>query len=215
MKPTLFTFDILGTVLDWRTGLQQAVSSKGYAFRPDDFDRIIDFQGLEERKAYKPYVEIKALSIIEILGMRPEDAREIAMNCGKWPLFRDSKEGMKALMSIAPCAAISNSDFIHADQVQSTLGKLSNWVCAEETKTYKPSVKAWEYTSKKLNTPFSRNWWHVSAYADYDLEVARDLGLTCIFVNREHSRKGFAHHQVEDLKALADLVRAYFEEKQF
>jgi hypothetical protein len=33
-------------------------------------------------------------------------------------------------------------------------------------------------------------WWHVPAYADYDLAVANVLGLTTVFLRRTHSRPG-------------------------
>jgi hypothetical protein len=48
----------------------------------------------------------------------------------------------------------------------------------------------------------------VSAYADYDLRTARELGLTCVLVRRPHSRPGDADVTVPDLAALADLVEA-------
>lgn len=50
------------------------------------------------------------------------------------------------------------------------------------------------------------HWWHVSAYADYDLETAGRLGLTRVFVARPHARPGQADHQVPDLGQLAGLV---------
>ena len=52
-------------------------------------------------------------------------------------------------------------------------------------------------------------WWHVSAYADYDLVAARKLGLTCVFVGRPHARRGdpaLADVVVADLAELAALL---------
>jgi len=46
----------------------------------------------------------------------------------------------------------------------------------------------------------------VSAYADYDHETARSLGLSCVFVRRPHSRPGAADLAVADLAALADSL---------
>jgi hypothetical protein len=57
-----------------------------------------------------------------------------------------------------------------------------------------------------MGRPFDRSWWHVSAYADYDLRTARELGLTCVFVQRPHSRSGAADVTVPDLTALAEIV---------
>ena len=50
---------------------------------------------------------------------------------------------------------------------------------------------------------FGPHWWHVSAYADYDLETARGLGLTTVFVERPHARPGRAEIRVRDLGELA------------
>ena len=44
------------------------------------------------------------------------------------------------------------------------------------------------------------------AYADDDLDVARSLGLTTVFVERPHARRGPAERVVKDLVALAALV---------
>jgi FMN phosphatase YigB (HAD superfamily) len=104
---------------------------------------------------------------------------------------------------------MSNSDFAHGEQVQDQLGfKLSDWVCAEELRLYKPSPEFWRAVARRCGLEPGRDWWHVSAYADYDLEVARSLGLTCVFVAREHSRPGSAHYEFPDLGALADFLGA-------
>jgi len=49
-------------------------------------------------------------------------------------------------------------------------------------------------------------WWHVSAYADYDLTVANDFGLTTVFVERPHARPGAASRSVRDLAGLVALL---------
>jgi FMN phosphatase YigB (HAD superfamily) len=54
-----------------------------------------------------------------------------------------------------------------------------------------------------MGVPFGRDWWHVSAYADYDLVPARALGLTCVLVKRPHHRAGPADLVIEDLAELA------------
>ena len=92
-------------------------------------------------------------------------------------------------------------------QVQAQLGfPLDGWICAEEVRAYKPDVSMWHAASRRMGVPFSRDWWHVSAYADYDLVTARALGLRCVFVRRPHSRSGPADVVVRDLAELADLA---------
>lgn len=209
-KIELLTFDIFGTVLDWRRGLTESLAAVGVTLPAEDFDRIIDTQGkLEQEGPFRTYREITALSLVETLGLSPDYAGAIGEAAGRWPLFPDSKDAMQRLMEIAPCAAMSNSDRAHGKDVQRTLGfDLSDWICAEELGLYKPSVLFWNAVSKRKNRPFGPSWWHVSAYGDYDLEVARSLGLTCVFVERPHRRPGPADHRVRDLAELVEIAGA-------
>jgi len=204
----LITFDIFGTVLNWFDGMREAVANNGPQLDRKLFDRVIDYQGEIEQKQFTSYTEVTAKSLVEVLRMNSVLAAEIGARVGEWPLFSDSKNALFALMKIAPCAAITNSDRVHGEQVQRQLGfKLSHWFCAEDVRVYKPNSEFWQIVSKKTKTPFSKNWWHVSAYADYDLKVARELGLTTVFVERNHSRPGTADIVVQDLLGLGVLSR--------
>ena len=209
MDPRIFAFDIFGTVLDWRTGLGDSLKKLGRELGPGDFDKVIDAQGADEQGPYLTYRDITVRSLTKVLGLSAEQAGAIGESVGRWPLFADSRAALKRLMGAAPCVAMSNSDRLHADQVQEQLGfRLSDWVSAEEARLYKPAPEFWRLTAKRRSVSLDRSWWHVSAYADYDLRVARELGLTCIFVSRGHSRPGWAHHTVKDLNELADLIEA-------
>ena len=207
MKPELFTFDIFGTVLDWQTGLLGAVRHAGFPLAAAvDMDRVIDVQGVLEQQQYRTYREVTKDSLTKAFGMSGSKADLIAQGIGDWPLFPDSRPGLQALMAIAPCIAMTNSDFEHGEKIQTSLGfPFSGWICAEETRVYKPNPEFWHAVARKTGTSFGRNWWHVSAYADYDLAVARELGLTCVYIPRPHSRPGFFHVQAADLVQLARL----------
>jgi 2-haloacid dehalogenase len=196
VQPSLLTFDIFGTVLDWRAGLGDR-----------DFDRLVDVQGELEQERFRGYAEIVAESLVRVRGIDVVSAARMGAEAGTWPLFPDSREALRRLQRKAKLAAITNSDRAHGEQVQAQLGfRLDGWICAEEVRAYKPDRRMWDAASRKLGKPFDRSWWHVSAYADYDLRVARDLGLTCVFVGRPHSRPGPADVTVPDLAALADLI---------
>ena len=130
----LITFDIFGTVLDWRTGLGADCAAAGRPLDPGDFDRIVDRQAELERGSYLPYAEITRRSLVDVL--------------------------MSRRRGIAP----------------------------------------------------EPDWWHVSAYADCDLAVAGQLGLTTVFVSRPHARPGPAAHRVADLAELAALSESHIHE---
>ena len=204
MSIALMTFDIFGTVLDWRRGLREAPPGP----LPDAaFDRIVDRQGELERERFRPYAEIVAQSLVEVAGVDPARAARIGAGAGNWPLFADSAAALRRLREVTRCAATTNSDLAHGDQVRAQLGfDLDGWICAEAVRAYKPDAEVWRTASRVMAVPFGRDWWHVSAYADYDLATARDLGLTRVLVKRPHHRAGPADLVVEDLAELAEVA---------
>lgn len=204
MSIALMTFDIFGTVLDWRSGLRESL---GGALSEVDFDRVIDRQGELEQERFWPYAEILAQSLVDVLGLSAQKAARIGADAGRWPLYADSARALRRLRAVAPCAATTNSDLAHRAPIEAQLGfALDGWICAEEVRAYKPDPQMWRAASRRLGVPFGRDFWHVSAYADYDLQTASALGLTCVFVQRPHARPGLADVVVEDLDALAALV---------
>jgi len=213
MQPRLLSFDVFGTVVDWRRGLLAALGRQGVLAPEAAFDEIIDAQALAESGVnagdgeFSSYRQIAARSLEQELGLTPAAAGEIADGIGAWPVFADSPGGLRQLMAAVPCVATTNSDYAHREPVERQLGgPLSAWVCSEELRLYKPDPRFWEQTAERLGAPLARDWWHVSAYADYDLETARRLGLTTVFVGRPHARPGAADHRVSDLLELCRLI---------
>ena len=207
-RPQLLTFDVFGTILDWRRGVLEAVSRAGGVLPEGRFDALVDAQGtLEQASSGRRYREIVADSLVEIAGVPAAAAAEIGAAAGSWPLFADSTAALARMLRIAPCGATTNSDRAHGEQVRRQLGfGLTYWWCAEEIGCYKPDPRVWEHAARAARAPFGSAWWHVSAYADYDLSVARRLGLSTVYVERPHRRPGPADLVVPDLAALADLV---------
>ncbi len=210
IRPALLTFDVFGTVLDWRGGLRASLATRGHTLCAGDFDRVVDRQGaLEQESPGAPYREVVARSLVEVLGVPGPDAEAIGREVGTWPLFPDARPALRRLLARAPCGALTNSDRDHGRDVQGQLGqRLPLWLCAEELGFYKPDPRVCHAAAARTGVPMGPAWWHVSAYADYDLAVARSLGLTTVFVGRAHARPGAADLRVPDLLALADVVDA-------
>lgn len=208
--PALLTFDVFGTVLDWRRGLLESTAAHGRPLAEADFDGVVDRQAeLERLRPFRTYREITAQSLVEVVGLPAAAAGVVGREVGRWPLYPDSPAAIARLLRIAPCVAMTNSDRAHGADVRAALGRdLSAWFCAEDVRCYKPDPAFWREVSARLGVPMDRAWWHVSAYADYDLDVARSLGLTTVLVERPHARPGPSDHRVPDLAALADLLGA-------
>jgi len=207
MPPGLLTFDVFGTVLDWRLGLARSLRRHGAGLTPAEFEHVIDVQADLESGPFRSYASIVASSLVRALGVPLATARAIGDEAGTWPLYPDSRDSLRRLRRIAPCVASTNSDQAHGRQVERELGfDLDGWICAEAIRCYKPDAAFWRHVSSRRGFPFGASWWHVSAYADYDLDTARHLGLTTVFVSRPHARAGPADFSVRDLAELADRL---------
>jgi 2-haloalkanoic acid dehalogenase type II len=207
--PTLLTFDIFGTVVDWRRGLREALWRKGVQLDDALFERILADQEKRERERFEPYRDITARSLEQAARLSAAKADEIAAGIGSWPLYPDSAAALGRLLARYRCVATTNSDRLHRREIEEQLGvRMSAWICAEDLRLYKPDERFWRHVAERLDQPLSAAWWHVSAYADYDLEPARRLGLTTVFVARPHARPGVADHRVTDLSELATALGA-------
>jgi len=207
-KPNLLTYDIFGTVVDWRRGLSDAVARLGRPLVEGEFDAIVDRQGaLEQEGPFRNYREITKLSLMDVLDFDAAWADAVGEGVGEWPAYPDAPAALQRIMTVAPCVAMTNSDRAHGVQAQLGLGfLLSAWICAEDVRCYKPDPGFWLEVSRRLGVDPGPAWWHVSAYADYDLKVAKSLGLTTVYVDRPHARPGPADHRVANLAELAALV---------
>jgi hypothetical protein len=62
MRPVLFTFDIFGTVVDWRRGLEQDLAREGRGLGPGDIERVMDAQARDEQLASATVLDLVELS---------------------------------------------------------------------------------------------------------------------------------------------------------
>ena len=155
------TFDIFGTVLDWRSGLQAACRASGRPLRDGEFDRIVDAQGALEQGPYLDYATIVRRSLADILLIPEMIASDIAAGIGDWPFYPDAAK-LREFMRIAPCTAMTNSDRGHGETLQARLGfRLSNWLCAEETRLYKPHLDFWRRAGQRSGIEPGPHRWHV------------------------------------------------------
>src|SRR5512144_1151709 len=107
MAPHLITFDIFGTVLDWRRGLTDDLAARGRAIGTADFDRVIDRQGaLEQLRPLRSYRDITAASLVDVLVLPPADGDAIGAHVGMWPLYPDSRPALRRILRSVRCAAM-------------------------------------------------------------------------------------------------------------
>src|SRR4029077_12696886 len=98
MAPTLLTFDIFGTVVDWRAGLRADLAPHGLALGDEVFNRVIDLQGVDQAVPFRTHREIPAASLVRVLRLGPAAADAVGRNVGRWPLFPDSRGALRPLL---------------------------------------------------------------------------------------------------------------------
>ena len=195
------TFDCYGTIVDWETGILEALHDllPDPSRRPDD-GRLLEMYGRFESSAqdgpFRPYrvvLEEVARAFGEAVGtpVDDDDARTFAASVGRWPAFPDSVEALRALSGRYRLAIVSNVD---DDLFQETLSRLggvdfAEVVTAEQVRSYKPRPDHFHEVLRRLELPMSAVV-HVAQSRFHDIAPARRLGFRCCWVDRRGGRSG-------------------------
>ena len=88
--PQLVTFDIFGTILDWRIGLEASCRMASRPLQDGEFDRIVDVQGELEQGDFLDYATVTQRSLTSVLNLDATKATVIGAEVGTWPLYPDA-----------------------------------------------------------------------------------------------------------------------------
>lgn len=222
-RPKLLTFDVYGTLVDWRSAslayLAGLLARKGAALAPE---RLYDHWYHGPRLAvtdgpYLPYREVLQRSLqasLRHFAIPPESADGADFGAAvatsePWP------ESVAVLASLAeryPLAAISNTD--HAI-IRPTLAKLGNpfthVVTAEDARAYKPAARPFEL-SLEVAALTSADVFHIAQSQLADLPRSKPMGIRTAWINRyaEPLRPGTPapDYEYRDLRPLLELLGA-------
>lgn len=221
----VLTFDCYGTLIDWETGILDALRPVFAAHRVDlASDRTLELYGeLESAAERGPYREYKAIlrTVLEGLGAQlgfTPTARELeqfSTSVKDWPAFPDSAAALQALRKKYRLAIVSNVDddlFAHSAK---RLQVRFDWIItAQQVKSYKPSLNNFRMAFDRIGVPPKRIL-HVAQSLFHDIAPANTLGLATVWVNRRHEKEGSGATpvaqarpdlEVPDLRTLAEKV---------
>jgi len=221
------TFDCYGTIVDWETGILEALD----ALLPDIDPRpsgesLLEMFGRFESPAqqHKPFrsyrrvLEVVARRFGEELEVEVSDraAARFAESVGEWPVFPDSAEALRSLGSRFRLAIVSNvDDDLFAATARGLGVDFDEVVTAEQVGSYKPEPGHFHVVPKRLGLPRERIV-HVAQSLFHDVAPAKALDFTCVWVDRRSGREGGATPPAEatpdltvpDLASLAGAVGA-------
>ncbi|MEN2975425.1 MAG: HAD-IA family hydrolase [Candidatus Caldarchaeales archaeon] len=182
------TFDLYGTLVDWRRSISEALDYIYKGISEKFFEN--EFSIIKSLRKYIPYSSIiiealkKTLDDVG-LDLREEYKRLILTSFSKSPFFPDSIIGLIYLKKKGlRTGIISNTE---KGLVKITLAGVEDLfdyvVTAEDTGFYKPDKDAFKSAYKIIGVNME-DVVHISSYPQYDLETAEQLGIRTICLDR-------------------------------
>ena len=219
----VLTFDCYGTLIDWETGIWEALQPVLTAHNCSlEQDRALEIYGEFESKIeggeYREYKTVLAMVLKmfgEKFGFAPtsQELEEFSTCVKNWPAFPDSTRALQALHKKYKLAIISNIDDDLFEYSQRKLQVNFDWVItAKQSKSYKPSLNNFHVAFKRIGLPQGKIL-HVAQSLFHDIVPAKTLGLSNVWINRRHNKDGFgatpeAHIQPDqEVPSLEDLTK--------
>ena len=194
------TFDCYGTLIDWETGIGDALRPifEAHDVTPQADQTLELFGELESTAEKGPYLDYKSIlrTVLSGMGQRlgftptaPELDR-FGLSVADWPAFSDSARALRALKHRYKLGILSNIDDDLFAYSAPRLGVAFDWVItAQQAHSYKPSLNNFHLAIERLGLPRDRIL-HVAQSLYHDIAPAKSLGLATVWVNRRHGRPG-------------------------
>ncbi len=217
------TFDCYGTLIDWETGLTEALrpvfANHGVHIPMEQALELYgELEAEAERGEYRTYKAVLR-RVLEGLASRlgftatPTELQRFSESVKDWPAFPDSPSALQALKRKYKLAIISNVDDDLFSFSARRLQVEFDWVItAQQAKSYKPSLNNFRVAFERIGLPKERVL-HVAQSLYHDIAPAKSLGLSTVWVNRRHGKQGAGATppaqaqpdlEVPDLRTLAE-----------
>ena len=218
------SFDCYGTLVDWETGISDAVA---YALGPHDIymsrsEILALFAEVEPQiQQGGRYLEYRRVlrRVMAMIGIKLEvQFSESEMNClvstiGSWPVFPDTRAALRSMKSRYNLAIISNVDDDLFAPTADALGvELDTVVTAQQCGSYKPDHRNFRTALDRMGIEKDR-WLHIGESLYHDIAPANELGIASVWVNRGYGKTGGATRPTDatpdmEVHDLETLVRA-------
>ncbi len=223
----IVSFDCYGTLIDWESGILEALSPFRNEFAPQVGDNELlqqyaALEGVMQSGEYVPYKDVLR-GVMRGFARRasvPEeriDTDVLVASLPNWRPFADTVEALQRLKSRYQLAIISNiDDDLFALTARSLGVSFDHVVTAQQVRAYKPNLRNFHYALETFDVPIE-NWLHAAQSRFHDVAPARSLGIATAWVNRRAGRPGdgatassnaVPDLEVPTLRALADHAEA-------
>lgn len=195
---TVLTFDVYGTLIDWETGIFNALhpilSKRGFDCTEEEaFEVFFVHESTLEAGPYLTYREILVETLNRIckdLGFEPTAAEVDAFSnsVGDWPAFPDSQQVLAVLKKRFKLAVITNCDDELFALSNKRLGVDFDYVItSQQARSYKPSLNNFHVAFGRILEPREQIL-HVAESMFHDHVPAKELDMATIWINRRHGK---------------------------
>ena len=211
------TFDCYGTMIDWETGVLNAIcpvlSNHNIQITNEQiFKAFGEIENEVEADEYIKYREVLR-RVVQKMGDRfnftptPTEIDALANSLPNWQPFADTIEALKVLKQKFKLAVISNVDNdLFAETAKHLQVEFDYIITAEQVKSYKPNRNNFYVAFDRMGLPKEKIL-HVAASVYHDIVTAKALGMTAVWVNRRGVKQDSgADLEVTNLKTLAAML---------
>ena len=217
------SFDCYGTLVDWETGISDAVAGvfAGHGVRRTkdeilalfaDAEPKVQTSGefLDYRRVLRDVLQIMAWEASIRLPAAQADA--LPDSLPQWPIFPDAPDALKQLQSRYKLAIISNVDDDLFEQSERALGvEFDAVITSKQARSYKPDMHNFDVARERMDVE-NDGWLHVAESLYHDIGPANRLGIDSVWVSRPGRGGGTRPTEavptlvVSDLAALASMA---------
>jgi 2-haloacid dehalogenase len=191
------TFDCYGTLIDWETGIADALRpiAAGAAGDGELLEAFARHEAELEAGPYRSYREVLAGALLGVgadLGFDPSDDQVASFSgsVADWPAFPDSADALAALKQRFRLGVITNCDDDLFALSNRRLGVEFDWVItAQQARGYKPRQENFTFAFERIDVPRERIL-HVAQSLFHDHVPAKALGMTTVWIDRRQGRPG-------------------------
>ena len=217
------TFDCYGTLVDWESGICDAVSKVAtrHGVHKSNPELLTLFSTIEPRiqsaPGYLTYREVLRRVMANIgtelrLQFSDEELSSLPESMSNWPVFPDAEQALNTLKTRYKLAVISNvDDDLFASSAKALNVDFDLVVTAQQVQSYKPDLRNFEFASALMAVE-NHNWLHVAESLYHDIGPANQLGIKSVWVNRPNRGGGTRHTNavpdmtITDLTTLAQML---------
>lgn len=196
----VLTFDVVGTLIDFETGVLNSIRQLGgtKAAAASDYEIFDPYLRAREKHHGRSSFAFRDvyMSIAEETGFECSDqiANAFQLSVLRWPAFDDSVAALTRLRKNFRLVAMTNADRTAFTAYEYTLGKpFHDAVTCDETGYAKPAPEFFAFNKGRQSAfGFKQSEiLHVAQSQHHDIGVAKELAYTTCWIQRRSGQDGF------------------------